>query len=59
MMDLQSYGRKRKCFCCISLMEFRLPMELWENPKSLGLKLQNANFNINCLENDKSASFDV
>ena len=33
--------------------------ELWKNLKSLGLKFEPSISNINCLENDKSALFDV
>ena len=35
------------------------PKELWKSLKSLGLKLERSISNINCLENDKSANFDV
>ena len=37
----------------------RKPKELWKNLKSLGLKFERSISNINCLENDKSANFDV
>lgn len=33
--------------------------KLWKNPQFLGLKVENANFNIICLENNKSLNFDV
>lgn len=33
--------------------------KLWKNPEFLGLKFENANFNIICLENNKSSDFDV
>ena len=32
------------------------PQELWKSLKSLGLKFERSIFNINCLENDKSAN---
>ena len=35
------------------------PKELWKSLKSLGLKFERSISNINCLENDKSANFDV
>ena len=35
------------------------PKELWKSLKSLGLKYERSISNINCLENDKSTSFDV
>ena len=35
------------------------PKELWKCLKSLGLKFESFISNINCLENDKSANFDV
>ena len=33
------------------------PQELWKSLKSLGLKFECSVFNINCLENDKSAVY--
>ena len=35
------------------------PKKLWKRLKSLGLKFERSISNINCLENDKSANFDV
>ena len=35
------------------------PKELWKSLNSLGLKFERSISNINCLENDKSANFDV
>ena len=35
------------------------PKELWKSLKSLGLKFEHSISNINYLENDKSANFDV
>ena len=35
------------------------PKELWKSLKSLGLKFECSISNINCLENDKSANFNV
>ena len=35
------------------------PKGLWKSLKSLGLKFERSISNINCLENDKSANFDV
>ena len=35
------------------------PKELWKSLKSLGLKFERSISNIKCLENDKSANFDV
>ena len=37
----------------------RKPKELWKSLKSLGLKFEHSISKINCLENDKSANFDV
>ena len=35
------------------------PNQLWKCLKSLGLKFERSTSNITCLENDKSANFDV
>ena len=35
------------------------PKELWKSLKSLGLRFERSISNINCLENDISANFDV
>ena len=35
------------------------PKELWKSLKSLGLKFERSIANINCLDNNKSANFDI
>ena len=51
---------KKKAYFESRLTEnIRKPKELWKSLKSLGLKFEHSISNINCLENDKSANFDV
>ena len=39
--------------------KIRKPKELWKSLKSLGVKFEGSISNINCLDNNKSAHFDV
>ena len=51
---------KKKAYFETKLSEnIRKPKELWKSLKSLGLKFECSVSNINSLENDKSANFDV
>ena len=53
-------GTKKKAYLESKLTEnIGKPKELWKSLKYLGLKYDRSISNISCLENDKSADFDV